>query len=61
MRSPRSARDDNFSKQEVVRSARPEGKRCRHMTYDDMMFLKVDVNRVSADFMNNSGLLITRT
>ncbi len=24
-------------------------------TIDDMMFIKVDLNRVSADFMNNSG------
>jgi len=26
MRSPRSARDDNFSKAHVIKSARPKGK-----------------------------------
>ena len=30
MRSPRFARDDNWFKEKVVRSARPKGKRCRH-------------------------------
>ncbi|MEA2005925.1 MAG: hypothetical protein U9O50_06675 [Acidobacteriota bacterium] len=30
MRSPRFARDDNLIIAEVVRSARPKGKECRH-------------------------------
>ena len=30
MRSPRFARDDNLSKEKVVRFARPKGKRCRN-------------------------------
>jgi len=29
MRSPRSARDDNFIITRVVRSSRPKGKKCR--------------------------------
>jgi len=54
MRSPRFARDDNFfKKKNVVRFARPKGKRCRHrvniLPYSDV------VTKVSADFMNNSG------
>ncbi|MEA2006210.1 MAG: hypothetical protein U9O50_08165 [Acidobacteriota bacterium] len=30
MRSPRFARDDNLIIAQVVRSARPKGKECRH-------------------------------
>jgi hypothetical protein len=45
MRSPRFARDDNFTK--------PEGEKMP--TYDDQSSLKDFLNDVSADFMNNSG------
>jgi len=31
----------------------PEGEKMP--TYNEIMFLKVDLNMVSADFMNNSG------
>jgi len=31
----------------------PEGEKMP--TYNEIMFLKVDLNRVSADFMDNSG------
>ena len=69
MRSPRFARDDNFFKEKVVRSARRKGKRCRHKENGDCPFQsfferervcplltnKVVVAKKSADFMNDPG------
>ena len=53
MRSPRFARDDNFHKEKCRQICTPEGEKIP--TEDEIVFIKKDLNKGSADFMNNAG------